>query len=62
MRTPQTYRITGRVSDGVVTYYLLCDSSTAAYYIAREFWPDLEICSVNLLEEWQDAPKELEYA
>jgi hypothetical protein len=62
MRTPQTYRVTGQVLDGVVVYYLVCASSTTAHHTAKEFWPELKIRDVSLLEEWHDAPQELAYA
>lgn len=59
MRTPQTYRVTGQVLDGVVAYYLVCTNSTAAHHTAKELWPELKIRDVRLLEEWHDAPKKL---
>lgn len=62
MRIPQTYRVTGQVPDGTVSYYLVCNDSTSAHYTAKELWPELKICSVSLLEEWQDASKELAHA
>lgn len=52
MKPPQTYQIAGLLPDGLVAYYLLARDSTAAYYIATEFWPELQIRSVKLLDEW----------
>lgn len=62
MSIPQTYRVTGRRPSGITTYDFMCVNSTAAYWIAKEFWPELEIIGVRLLDEWQDAPTQPAYA
>jgi hypothetical protein len=31
-------------------------NSTAAYWISKELWPELQITSVTLLDEWSDVP------
>ena len=52
MKPPQVYQVAGRLPDGLVTYYLLARDSTAAYHIAIEFWPELQIRGIKLLDEW----------
>jgi hypothetical protein len=54
MKTPLTYRIAGTSPAGSLVLYLVATNSTAAYWISKEPWPDLQITSVTLLDEWSD--------
>jgi hypothetical protein len=55
MKAPLTYRIAGTSPEGHLVFHLMAESSTAAYWISKELWPELKIASVALLDEWSDA-------
>jgi hypothetical protein len=54
VKAPLTYRIAGTGPTGSLVLHLVATNSTAAYWISKELWPDLQITSVTLLDEWSD--------
>ena len=56
MKAPLTYRIAGTGPDRHLVFHLMAANSTAAYWISKELWPELQITSVTLLDEWSDVP------
>jgi len=56
VKAPLTYRIAGTSPDGHLVFHLMATNRTAAYWISKELWPDLQIASVSLLDEWSDVP------
>lgn len=56
MKAPLTYRIAGTSPDGHLVFHLMATNSTAAYWVSKELWPELQITSITLLDEWSDVP------